>query len=188
MALQPSLFLETIVRFLMPFFLGVTSDVDAARAEIIETLASYGARTRSEMLNAARIIAYGIAALATLGEASDPEMPASMRLRFRGCANGLDRSGQQNETALAKRLACDVPDAAAAPVEPVDDMADADVQAEITQARAKIDTCRNRLSGASPKPHAVPGSKQENNRRLWSGAMMDALAELGMPVQPISTG
>ena len=39
-------------------------------------------------------------------------------------------------------------------------------------------------STASPGS-AIPASQQEENKRLWGGAMMDALAQMGMPVQPV---
>lgn len=42
---KPSLFLERMILFLRPYFLSITPDHDLARAEILETLASYGART-----------------------------------------------------------------------------------------------------------------------------------------------
>jgi hypothetical protein len=83
-------FMERLIRFLVPYFIVVTPDLEAARAEVLETLASYGARTRSEMLNAIQIIAFGLSALETLGEAKTDEMSPSMRLRFRGCANNLN--------------------------------------------------------------------------------------------------
>ncbi len=50
---ENSPFAERLIRFLVPFFLTITPDLDAARMEVLETLASYGARTRSEFLNAA---------------------------------------------------------------------------------------------------------------------------------------
>ncbi|MDR3531892.1 MAG: hypothetical protein P4L90_15260 [Rhodopila sp.] len=181
---EASPFLDRMILFLMPYFLKITPDFDVARAEILETLASYGARTRSEVLNAVQIIAFGFSALDVLAEAKAIEMSPSMKLRYRGCANSLNRSCQQNEKTLAKRLACDLPDAAPA-AEPADDISEAEVQEVLQQTRAKIETYRNRLSGARPAtgPHAIPASQPERHNRLWSGAMMDALAGTGAPVQ-----
>ena len=178
-------FLERLVRFLMPFFLGISVDIDATRIEIVETLQSYGARTRSEMLNAARIIAFGMSALDTLGESTATELSASMRLRFRGCANGLNRSSQQNEKTLASRLACDIPEIEVSLPDLVDDVPDAEVDELVRQTRAHIESCRNRLSGARPAngPQPGPGWQQQRNKGMWGGAMMDRLAEMGMPVK-----
>jgi hypothetical protein len=182
---QSSPFMEHLIRFLMPFFIVMTADINEARAEILETLASYGARTRSEMLNAVQIIAYGFTALDVLGEAKAAEMSPSMRLRFRSCANGLNRSCQQNEKSLARRLARDVPEAAEPAIEPVNDLPEAGVQDILQQVQSKIDSHRNRLSGSRPPtgPKVLPAAQQEANKKLWGSAMMDALAEMGMPVQ-----
>jgi hypothetical protein len=176
---QPSLFLDRLVVFLMPYFLALTPDFEQARAEVLETLASYGARTRSEMISAAQIIAFSFAALEMLAEAQVTEMSPSMRLRFNGCANGLNRSCRQNETRLAKSLACDLPTAADSRDEPANDVPDAEVEEALQYARVRIDSYRNRLSGAQ----AMPASQRNPDKRLSNGAMMmDALARTALPV------
>lgn len=183
---QPSPFLEQIIRFLMPFFLGSATDFDAARWEILETLACYGARTRSQMLNAAQIIAFGMSVLETLGEVNATEMSPSLRLRYRACANSLNRSEQQHEKSLTARLARDQPDAVEPIAEPVNDLSQAEVQETVLQTQGTIDTHRNRGSNSRPAagPQPVAASKQERNQQLWGSAMMDALAQMGMPVMP----
>jgi len=135
-------FMEHLIRFLMPLFLSFTSTDEEARAEILDTLASYGARTRQEYLHAAQIIAFGLTALDALAEAKATEMTPAMRLRYRGCANSLNRACQQNEKALARLRACDVP---AAP-EPRDDTSEEHLHEALRQAQARIDATRNRLS------------------------------------------
>ena len=138
-----------------------------------------------------QIIAFGFTALDMLAESKAiSEMSPSMRLRLRSCANGLNRSCQQNEKTLAKRLACDVPDAAdptADPTaDPIDDLTEADIEEALQQARAVMNSYTNRLSGARPAtgPHAVQASQRDRKKGLWTGAMMDALAQTGVPVQP----
>jgi hypothetical protein len=138
---RPSAFLEQIIRFLMPFFITTAVDIDAARFEILDTLDSYGARTRAEMLNAAQIIAFGMSTLDTLAEAKAADLSPSLRLRFRGCANGLNRATQQNENTLKQRLACDLP----RDTDPLDDISDHQMQEIIQQAQAKIDSHRAAL-------------------------------------------
>jgi hypothetical protein len=128
----PSPFLERLIRLLLPFFLGVCPDLDSARAEILETLASYGAQTRAQLLNAAQIIAFGLAALDMLHEAKTTDMSPSMRLRFRGCANNLNRSSKQNEQTLTKRLACDDPQAAG------DEVTEAEFHEKLLQVHATL--------------------------------------------------
>ena len=92
MALRPNSFLETIIAFLLPYFSAASMDKHEARSEIIDTLTSYDTRTRAEMLQAAHIIAFGMTTLDVLAEAKTAEMSPSMRLRYRGCANNLNRS------------------------------------------------------------------------------------------------
>lgn len=189
MPLQPSAFLDRLILFLLPHFLAVTPDVEVARAEIVQTIAAYGARTRAEMLNAVQIIAFGFSALDVLAEAGLMDTSPSVRLRFHGCANALNRSCQQNERTLAKRLACDLPDAAAPPIEPVNDVSEPDVQQTLQQTQATIDACRNRLSGARPAtgPHAMPTWKEEQSRRRPGTAMLAALADALPPLHPASS-
>ena len=107
MPLQPSPFLEQVIRLLMPFFLSSGIDPQAVRADILDTLDCYGVRTRAQMLYAAQALAFSLSAMDTLAEAKSAELSTSMRLRLRGCANGLNRSVQQNEQALAARIAHD---------------------------------------------------------------------------------
>jgi hypothetical protein len=176
--IQASPFLERLVRFLIPYFTDVTSDAESTRAEILETLASYGARTRSELLNAAQIIAYGLSALDTLHEAQTTEMSPSMRLRYRGCANNLNRSGAQNDQALTKRLGRDRPETALSAVDPFNDLSESDVQDAIRLAQTNIATYRALLSAGQP---AGSTAQEEHNKRMWGGAMIDSPAQSGMP-------
>jgi hypothetical protein len=169
----PSPFLETLIRFLLPFFIGTAVDMDAARTEILETLAAYGTRTRAEMLNAAQIIAFGMSTLDTLAEAKTAELSPSMRIRYRGCANGLNRSTLQNEKALDRRLACETPSEPLA--EPTNDTPD-------HQVNTKIDTHRDRRAGTNPT------TLQDRNKQLWATAMMDTINQMGLPKSPTPGG
>ncbi len=101
---QTDCFMEHLVRFLMPFSLDAAPSIAEARGEILETLASYGARTRQEFLLAAQIVTFGLFTLDILADAKSVEMSPSMRLRYRGCANSLHLATQQTEKALAKLL------------------------------------------------------------------------------------
>ena len=114
MARPPNSFLETIIAFLLPYFSAASRDKHEARSEILDTLAAYETRTRAEMLQAAHIIAFGMTTLDVLAEAKTAEMSQSMRLRYRGCANNLNRSTLQTEKALDQRLGDELP---AAPAE-----------------------------------------------------------------------
>jgi hypothetical protein len=170
---KPSVFLETIIAFLLPYFTTGTTDPNEARTEILETLASYATHTRAEMLQAAQIIAFGMATLDVLAEATTGEMSMSMRIRFRGCANGLNRSTLQTEKALDRRLASGRLAASEAVPESGSDVADAEPIAA------------NRPATARP---AFGTAREGRNQRLWAGAMMDAVKQMGIPLHPTPGG
>jgi hypothetical protein len=143
MPLQPGLFLDRIVAFLLPYFAPGTDDPAASRTEILATLESYAPRTRSGVILAARIIACGMTALDLMARAGSDLTPA-MQLRVLGCANAMNRSCQQAERALERRLKCDgTPEPAAVPANPDSDMDDL-----VQEATASMNACRNRLAGA----------------------------------------
>jgi hypothetical protein len=98
-------FLEAIIAYLLPYFALHAKDPQDARSEVIDTLASYATRTAPEMLQAARIIAFGFAALDTLAEAKTTELSPALRIRCCSCANSLNRSTATTEKALGQSLA-----------------------------------------------------------------------------------
>jgi hypothetical protein len=167
MSPQSNFFLESIITFLLPYFSIHAADLRGARSEILDTLASYATRTRAEMLQAAQIIALGMTTLDVLAEAKTAEMSQSMRIRYRGCANGLNRSTLNTEKALDRRLDCELPAATPEPVpEPVNDVPDADMQVAMEQARAAIEAHRNSLPSRRPASDAPkPPSRRRARRR-----------------------
>ena len=196
----PIAFMDRLIDFLLPFFLGLAQDPEVARAEIVETLVSYGARTRSEFLNAAQIIAFSLSAIDTLSEAKATELSATMRLRFRGCASSLNRAGQQNEKTLAKRLTddlpasdpltCNQPTRGATAFEPGSDVTEAQACETLQQARANINTIRTGLSGVHPANSAstVSTAQQDRTKKLWGNAIMEVLAGMEQPSAPAVSG
>jgi hypothetical protein len=166
-------FRERLITYLIPYFLPLTSDFELARQEVLETLESYGARTRSEMINAMRIIALSFTSMELMAAAKGAEMPPKMRLQYIRNANSLARTCQQNENALAKRLAVDPPQPAeqAAPApEPIEDISDAEVEALIQQTRAQITAYRQSIP-EPPKHHT-------------NGAILTAAHQTQRPTAP----
>jgi hypothetical protein len=197
----PSAFLESVIAFLLPYVATAAKDMRDARNEIIELLGSYGTRTRSEMLQAAQIIAFSMTTLDVLAEAKTAEMSQSMRLRYRSCANGLNRSTMRTEKVLDERLAYDPPPAIPDTVpEPVNDVPDADLEIAMEHARAAIKEHRDHVAATSRSrtgnshngnahngnPHAAsphPGHPTNgNNNPPWAGPMIDTLQKA--PVAP----
>jgi hypothetical protein len=185
MARPPNSFLETLIAFLMPYFIGASRDKHEARSEILDTLAAYETRTRAEMLQAAHIIAFGMTTLDVLAEAKTAEMSQSMRLRYRGCANNLNRSTLQTEKALDQRLGDEIPAAPAEMPEPIDDMRQAEIMAAILQHKANVNTQRPRTTPAKG-PHVATNDPRDQawDPQLWASAMIESLQHPGAPVQP----
>jgi hypothetical protein len=130
---------------------------------------------------AAHIIALGMTTLDVLAEAKTAEMSQSMRLRYRSCANSLNRSTLQTEKALDQRLGDELPAAPDEMPEPIDDMREAEIMAAIQQYNAKIDAQRPRAHPATA-PHLPTDPTW--NPQLWASAMLDSLQHPGTPVQP----
>jgi hypothetical protein len=108
-----------------------------------------------------------------------------MGLRFRGCANNLNRACQQNETSLAKKLACDAPGASPAKRanEPADDMPEAEFEAALQYAKIQIDAYRNGLPQTAPTPPPL-----DRNNRPMGSAMLNALAKEAQRPAPNTRG
>ncbi len=185
MALPPNSFLETIIAFLLPYFIAASRDKQEARSEILDTLAAYETRTRAEMMQAAHIIAFGLTTLDVLAEAKTTEMSQSMRLRYRSCANSLNRSTLQTEKALDQRLGDELPAAPAEMAEPIDDMRQAEIMAAIQQHKANIITQRPRTTPAKG-PHVATNDPRDQawDPQLWASAMIESLQQPAAPAQP----
>jgi hypothetical protein len=101
---RPNLLLELVLVLLTPMFLCVSGgDIPAARQAALETLNAYGARSVLGLIIAAKIIAYELAALASLSQSLADDIPPPLALRFRGNATSLDRSAERNRQALERQ-------------------------------------------------------------------------------------
>jgi hypothetical protein len=175
--LRPGAFLDSIVGFLLPYFIATAADIEAARSEIIDTLASYAVRTRAEVLMAAQILALGMTTLDTLREASTEDMSLSMRIRHRGNARNLNCAALQTEKALDQRLARDLPEMSP-------------IQEPIPEQDANIDqvAAANEM-GASVTARATnqlfESTQQERHRQVTALAMIEGLKQMGVPIQII---
>ncbi len=167
---QPSdILLQLIVGVLAPLFLaGCAGDLGSARLAAMETLAAYQARTQSELVKIAQIIAFGLAAMDNLRLSMTPDLSLSMIARLRAGAQALNRAAQQNARALEKARRDNPPPAPAraaaaalAPAEPepvplLDDaITETDIQTSIERARAAVKAARDRLQAATTLPPAT---------------------------------
>jgi hypothetical protein len=142
--LTKSVFLRRLITYLLPYFSPVTNSMDRAEADILETLESYGARTRAELLNVVQIIAYSMSGLELLTVAKlDETLSPSLQIRLRGCANNLNRSAQQAEKTLAARLKCDLPTQPDAHAEPVNDTTTTQTEEILHHISAQVAAARS---------------------------------------------
>jgi hypothetical protein len=88
---------------LIPLFQTLAVDTVHAHKMAVSAIAAYEPESRADFVNAARIIAFSMAALALLGKAAsgDRTMPEQMRLY--GRANTLNRSADQSERSMMVR-------------------------------------------------------------------------------------
>jgi hypothetical protein len=119
--------------------------------------------------------------LDVLAEAKTAEMSQSMRLRYRGCANNLNRSTLQTEKALDERLARELPPDPAEMAEPIDDMRQAEIMAAIQQHKAKVNAQRPHTHPAAT-PHLAPD--QTWDPQLLAAAMINSLPSPALRSKP----
>jgi hypothetical protein len=99
---QPSgIVMSLIVAFLTPMFLAVSGgDFNYARIAAIETVNAYRIQNHADLIAIAQIIAFGLAALGSLGQSMADDLPLAMVLRLRANATALSRSAERNRRAL----------------------------------------------------------------------------------------
>jgi hypothetical protein len=88
---------------LLPLFRIGTIDDRLARQMAVSAIESYEPQTRADYVNAARIIAFSMTALALLGKTTNPDMPMPEQMRAYGRANALNRSADQSERTMMQR-------------------------------------------------------------------------------------
>jgi hypothetical protein len=162
-----------IVTFLAPMFLwACEGDVDLARIAAAETLDEFGILDHRGMITAARIIAYELAALSSLSQSMEDDIPPALALRLRSNANSLDRAAERNRQALALEQR-------AARAQPVD--VDA-VAASVAETQELVRAARARAQAAPVPDTPRPAGAAPQGRPARSPAPMpDA------PVRPSPT-
>jgi hypothetical protein len=99
------LLMNLIATLLAPIFLGVAGgDTTLARLAVIEIINDYRARNHADLVAAAQVVAFGLAALGSLSLSMADDLSLSMTLRLRGNAVSLNRSAEQNRRVLREPL------------------------------------------------------------------------------------
>ena len=186
--LPADILLNLIVALLAPMFLTASGgDIGFASMAAVETVNSYRVRTLADLIAAAQIVAYGLAALGSLSLSMDDGLSLPMILRLRGNANACTRSAEHNRRALEQtrpddRAPCHQP----APTrDPADAQYEAEVAANLAETKKRVAKTMARLQSAEPiahpasSPATAPVLTLEDRQRqaVWADAMTDVAAE-----------
>ena len=146
LAVQPGdVLLHLIVTLLTPMFLGVSSgNPDFARMAALETVNSYRARSHSDLIAVASIVAFGLAAISSACLSMADEVSLAMTLRLRANANACDRSAARNRRALQNNQDSPMPDPVFAPDRPTDPVPDPEADRKDAEAIARLAATRQR--------------------------------------------
>ncbi len=93
--------LDVLIALLAPLFLtAANNDLAFARLAAAATIDDYRVQTRTDLINIAQIVAFGLTALASLSQSMEQTISLPLALRLRGSANSCRRSADQTRRAL----------------------------------------------------------------------------------------
>ena len=198
-----AVFLDRIILSLLPYFTPIAPDLREARRVVVATLADYPGRTPSQLLESAQIIAYGFTALDSMGDAIAESRPP-MRLRLRNQANGLNRSKQQCQAALARAAGTapitiqpvETKPEGVAPVatysqphvETKPDMSQQKTGSSAPATNDRVATPPSPAVEASPSPKGAPGSNPSPAVRLPGVSSVAMFAGADSPLMSHGSG
>jgi hypothetical protein len=161
--------MNLIITLLTPMFLAAAgNNLDFARQAAAETVNAYRAETHSDLITVAKIIGFGLAALAALSLSMAEDLPITTILRLHASANASDRSEHRNRGVLKQALPLP------APQPDIDEAALVAAAAEMKQRTAE------HLAQFTAAPIADPTSPATNEERLdqatWAASAAAAIA------------
>ena len=151
--------INLISSFLTPMFL-IASNGDLRLAEMaaLQTIDAYRVQNKADIVTIAQIVAFGLAALGSLGLSMNDDLSLSLILRLRGNANACNRSAEQLRRAL--RESHEAPPAREYPPQDAP-------QPPPTEAPAP----------AQPQPTTPPVTPEQQRRAAWAAAFTEVAAE-----------
>jgi hypothetical protein len=177
--------LNLVITVLTPMFLmAADGDLTFARLAAAETLASYGTETKSDLITVAKIIAFGLTALASLCRSMEDDLTISQVLRLRANANAADRAEHRNRHILQQNR----PEQHAAPrQDPDPDIDDAALLAAATDMQRRTAQHLASLTPQAPEPaQATPAiiGQQAQNAAIWAASAAAIAAETAATLPP----
>jgi hypothetical protein len=170
--------INLIATLLAPMFLTAAGgDLNYARIVAAETIDSYRAESLAELIIAAKIVAFGLAALGSLGLSMRDDLPAAMILRLRANAAACDRAEHRCHSLLKQsrtdqKVAPDPSPASPPDPEPLPDEATLLAAAVETQNRTA-----DHLSLLSALASSVPTDEEQQNLAAWATSAAEIVAE-----------
>ena len=166
--------LNLIIALLAPMFLGVAGgDIDLARMAAAETINAYRSRDHADLIAVAQIVAFGLAALGSLGMSMAEDLPLPTILRLRANASALNRAAEQN-----RRLRQETSTADQAPQPATRGQSQSPAAADHGQpflsaaaAQMLAEEAESRLLPPAPARQPAPTSKDLREQRVWGLAM-----------------
>jgi hypothetical protein len=170
--------LNLIITLLTPmFFASAGGDLALARLAAAETLAAYRAETHADLITVAKIIAFGLATLASLSLSMADDLPIAQILRLQASANATDRSEHRNRLALKQSRAQQATELAPSEPEPEIDEAALTAAAAAMQQRTAEHLAQFTAPAASPEPAPAITDAERQYAATWAASAAQIAAE-----------
>ena len=168
--------LNLIVTLLTPMFLTAAgNDLAFARQAARQTLNDYRAETRSDLITVAKIIGFGLAALAALSLSMAEDLSIKTVLRLHASANASDRSEHRNRQVLKTQVPSEQPS-----MMPQPDIDEAALQA----AAAEMKTRTGKYLSHFTTPTITDRERQDQLTWATSAAAIAAETAATLPTLP----
>jgi hypothetical protein len=173
--------LNLIVTLMTPMFLAAADgNLAFARQAATETLNAYRAETQSDLITIAKIVAFGLAALAVLSLSMAEDLSVTTVLRLHASANASDRSEHRNRGVLKQSLANPQP---TPPARQIDEAALAAAAADM-----QVRTAAHLAQFSTPASGAAPSIAEQarHDQATWaaSAAAIAAETAAALPTMP----
>jgi hypothetical protein len=192
---------SVIISALAPVFLGVTGgDIPLARMAAAEVIDEHRARNRVDLIAIGQIIANGLAALGSLGQSMNDEIPLLMALRLRNNAISLNRMVEhnrrvrkQNQNADPVDLGTDTYVEPAPPDEAEPDQPEVFLKDDVAELLAAEAASRLKTPAeqpaeptpAEPATAAPPALEERSQRRTQAMAMIKEAGDISASLRTL---
>jgi hypothetical protein len=185
---------SVIISALAPVFFGVTGgDIPLARMAVAEVIDEHRARNRVDLIAVGQIIANGLAALGSLGQSMNDEIPLLMALRLRTNAISLNRTVEHNrrvrkqsQAAAPVDLGTDTYVEPACPEEPKPDQPEIFLKDDGADLLAAEAASRLTTPAEQPaEPTTPPALEERSQRRTQAMAMIKEAGDISASLRTL---